>query len=716
MNIKSQSKIKVGILDPLGDNENPLTNQPYTEKYKSLAKAWSKLPAYDISQKAIKDIEDNRVTLVISGTGSGKTVLFPKYALHAGGYKNKIAITFPKRDIAKSSAAYAAATLDVELGRHVGYQYRGAETGSNTSETQLLYATDGTIVAKLLRDPKLSEYDTVIVDEAHERKVQIDFLLYLLRNTLRMRDDFKIIIMSATINPKIFEDYYKDFSFKKIEIGGKTNYPIKSIFLEKDMSYKESINKGFDILIDILKTTGKNSKNNDDESQDIIFFVTSSNEAKDICRRLTAHLSSVDQKGIITKHGDIFCVPIFSSSTAQSKDLATDKTKYKLKSNFYRKVVVATNVAESSLTIDGIKYVIDNGHELSSFYDPKYRSKILKKQYISKAQVKQRMGRSGRTSPGVCYHLYSEEVYKKVMLEYPEPSIRVNNIIMEIMRLLDMDNVKTLKRLNSIFAEFIEPPKKEYVDSAIVDLESLGMIKDKEITYLGSMVTKMPVNNIASSISIIYGHVYNCRSEVTNIISLMDNIKLNMGDMFIEPKRTLNKDLYLKEMKKFNKAKKIFMHPFGDHLSLLNIKLMFRKLENQDREKWCSGKYLKCKKIAKSVQDYKRIIGTIRKLDLSFEKINIYPRDDIEKMNLEDKILICLLMGHKLNTAIKSSNKDKYRTQQGFDTNLKISKDSFLNYQEEAPKNVFYSELFVNNNNGSLNIVSTISQKIIKNL
>jgi HrpA-like RNA helicase len=209
----------IGILDPDGKNLNPLNNNKYSKEYKNLAKKWKTFPAYENAKNLIKNIKDNNVILITSGTGSGKTVLIPKFCLHSFDYNAKIAITLPKQMIAKSAAEFSALTLDVNLGDEIAYEYKGSDKSLINSKNKLIYATDGTIVARLINDPLLKEYNAVIIDEAHERKVQIDFLLYLLKNVLENRNDFKLIIMSATINVDIFKDYFKKFKFIHEDIG-----------------------------------------------------------------------------------------------------------------------------------------------------------------------------------------------------------------------------------------------------------------------------------------------------------------------------------------------------------------------------------------------------------------------------------------------------------------------------------------------------------------
>ena len=297
----------VGILDPDGINLNPLTNEPYSELYKELAKKWKEFPAYKKASQILKSIEDNQIILITSGTGSGKTVLLPKFVLHTLNYKGKVAITLPKQLIAKSAAEFAAKTLDVKLGEEVGYQYKGSDKRHKSENTKLLYATDGTIVARLLNDIELKDFDAVVIDEAHERKVQIDFLLYLLRFTIEKRKDFKLIIMSATVNAEIFKSYFKDYSFSQLDIGGETNYPIESIFLTSDIG-DAYMSHGGTLIRKILQETSDG---------DILFFVASVNETKEICRKLRDFDDS------------LFCVELYSGIKPEVQDLAQDLNKYK---------------------------------------------------------------------------------------------------------------------------------------------------------------------------------------------------------------------------------------------------------------------------------------------------------------------------------------------------------------------------------------------------
>jgi len=709
----------IGILDPHGKNKNPLTNKEYSDNYKELAKIWSKFPAYQKVYDIIENIKNNQVILITSGTGSGKTVLIPKFTLHVYNYNGNIAITLPKQIIAKSAAAFSANTLDVTLGEEVGYQYKGSPKNSKSNKTKLLYATDGTIVARLLNDPLLTDFDAVIIDEAHERKIQIDFLLYLLRETIKKRPSFKLIIMSATINVDIFKNYFLEYKFKHIDIGGKTNYPIKSIFLEKSIEYKQAFNKGFNILIDILS-------NNYDK--DILFFITSTNEAFDICAKLHKYIKETDKDTCkITSDGNVFCIEVYAGMDTNKQTLAQDKDLYK-KNNFNRKVVIATNVAESSLTIDGIKYVIDLGYELNSSYDPNIRAHKLDRKIITQAQAKQRMGRSGRTEPGICYHLYTKNEFENIMEKYPSPDIRVSDISDSALKLLNLDNIKTTKKLLELLTKFIEPPKEIYIRDALNILTQLGLIKNNEITKLGEKVVDIS-NDPRIGLAIIFSKLYNCSIEIIKIIAMLEASKSNFGNIFIFPNTILKQKTdednitYKKRLeylnKKFDKVYKKFKHKYGDHISLLKLYDIFYKFYKKNKnnykklEDWGYKNFIKIDTLIKAYKNNFIKQNNIKKIDLNFNNLNIEKNNNILHANIDDRIIYCLFNSNRINIAVKSHT-NNYRTQYAKTIKINIDPKSFLSTNKILPKSVFYDKLFVIMNNANLNMVSKIPKKIDK--
>lgn len=659
---------KIGILDPEGKNLNPLTNEEYSDSYRDLGKVWSKFPAYADAEKTIESIKKNQVSLVVSGTGSGKTVLFPKYVLHALNYDSKIAITLPKKMIAKSAAEFAASTLDVEVGGPVGYQYRGSKKSARSDDTKLLYCTDGTLVARLINDPTLSDFNAVLVDEAHERKVNIDLLLYLLRNVLKNRPEFKVVIMSATIDINIFREYFSDFSFNALEIGGKTNYPIESIFLDKrpDIKGKKYLEKGIEIikmLIEKIKAEPKTAS--DSDVTGILFFVTSVSETQDICDVI----ANFDAESNV-------CISVYSSMDPMQEKLATDQDYFVQEigdAESKIKLVIATNVAESSLTIEGIKYVIDSGLELSSSYDGVNRVSILEKKLITHAQAKQRMGRTGRTGPGTCYHLYTKEDFESNMDRFPIPSIRSESITSEILRLMTMPMIDDVKGLREVLNDFIEPPDSKTVDSDIEYLEKLGMIDDQKLTELGEAVPDLQLEPEDAKTMIMAYRLFVTR-EALAIIMLMNECKHSISNLYTLPLDILDEEdeesrgEYRKRVerltKKFGKAKSEYDNRYGDLIGLLKVFYRYEELREADRKEkttasrkklsdWLYENFLKEKTLSYAYMSYLRMKRRIRPtLSRLQNETNLIPRveQDILDINSTYRILASFMYGYSENS------------------------------------------------------------------
>lgn len=673
----------IGILDPNGLNPNPLNNEPYSDDYKNLAKIWSSFPAYKERKKILKTLIDNQVTLIISQTGSGKTVLLPKFLLHVFDYKKKIAITLPKQIITKSSAEFSAKTLDVKLGDQVGYQFKGESKKSKN--TKLLYSTDGSIVSMLLHDPLLSEFDAVIIDEAHERKVQIDFLLLLLKNVLRNRPDFKLVIMSATINEKIFEAYFEEFKFKSLFLTGETLYPIEDIYLDFPIRENEYIDKSVEIVVDLV---------NKKDMGDVLVFITSSNEAFEICEKLQSKLG---QKTKLDINNNVFCVELYSGVSSKNQELATDATLYQQGRDkvFGRKVVVATNVAESSLTVDGIKFVIDNGWQLSSKFNPQLRARELNKERITKAQAKQRRGRAGRTSAGTCFHLYTLNEYNNFD-EFPEPNIRTEDITSDLLRLMNLPNIQNTKNLLELLTQFIEPPREAGITSSIQLLNDIGCIKDEKITALGIKISEFSGLDPQNVLALIVAHNYNCAYEVINVLAMMETSKYNVGSIFMSPKDQIRKKMYQKKSK--------FKTKSSDHLSLLTIfeKYTEQASKHDGGRKWCYDNFIRCDVMAKAKKYAKKLDQNYREVDLSTIKVEI--NEEVKNKSVQDRILYSFMTG--LQNQIAKKKGDYYETKYAKKYKIGVGKDSFL--ADKPPAKCIYSELFITRGMYNLNIVSTI--------
>jgi HrpA-like RNA helicase len=443
----------IGILDPEGVSNNPFTNEPYKNiyydqtknfskkntTYQKLASIWSKFPMYTKREEAINLIYDNNVVLVVSGTGSGKTVLTPKFALHCMNYQGRIAITNPKRTPTKENTLFSAMCMDVKVGSYIGMRYRDSEKSAYSSDCRLIYCTDGWILQLLQKDPLLMELDMVIIDEAHERNVNIDLLLLLLKQLVLKRPSFKLIIMSATIKTEIFSNYFptSQFKFAMLDAGQQPNHPIKSIYLNKPINKYDANgniidNNYFDVAVDKVVSLLKET-----DEGDILVFFPKKSDTTDGCSQLGIRLDRLNRE--LGKK--IYCASLTSSKkTKEEEEMVINSEKYKQNGKFGRKVVFATEVAESSITIDGLLYVIDTGLVNKLVYYSDKNMESLEMKFISKASHKQRRGRTGRTAPGTCFCLFTEEEYNKKFPEYTQSPILNTDLSKYLMTFLSNQN------------------------------------------------------------------------------------------------------------------------------------------------------------------------------------------------------------------------------------------------------------------------------------
>ena len=589
------------ILDINGKHNNFLNDKPLSSEYKKLAEKWSKLPMYTDKIKVKQFFEllnDCQVILLVSGTGSGKTVLVPKFVLKyaiSNGYTGKIAITNPKILTTVYNAEYGAKTLDVKLGNEVGYKYKGSPYNSVSDKTRLLYCTDGLILATILGgDILLSEYDGIIIDEAHERHVQIDFLLKLIKEIIPKRPEFKLIIMSATINSSVFRNYFNigTIKFGEMEVSGESNYQIKQFWL--DPTVKINKNNYLNIAIDKCFEIIKNSK-----SGDILIFVPTQRDAITGCKQLNDKCSKVF-KTTQKLCNKLFCIEVYSKMKKSNKDLAVNKDLYK-KKGYDRKIIFATNVAESSITIDGLIYVIDTGLELGNYYDVTDNSYVISKVNTSQAQVKQRIGRAGRTQEGFAYHLYTNNSFNTFKL-YPEPnisvidlteftlslfrySLTVKNMIILIKDMITVPKIEqilyALYKLYFIRAiKLIKPIKENETDTESIE-QSTSLISINKINWLnirsydkinesfngasttiGNLILKFKSSPPLSALAIIMSYYLNCQNEIIKLMAILEHTDGKFEQLFEYKKNDTDKVI-----KYFSK----YGQEGSDHLTILNI-------------------------------------------------------------------------------------------------------------------------------------------------
>jgi len=619
-----------GIYDPNGLYNNPFTNQPYQNLYANeltkdkqqktylfFAKIWSSKLVYQNKDIILESIINNQITLAKAGTGVGKTILIPRIAMHAFDYKEKVICTIPKKLPTRSTATFVAECMDVKLGEQVGYLYQGDNAiNKNGIETKLIFMTTGSLISSMVgSDPLLSEYKCVIIDEAHERSVQTDLLLLLLKKACLKRRDLKVIIMSATIDLDKFRNYFPKslYKFGEIDAGTETSFKIHPKFLDRPKDWKAT---AIDTTMKILKKTTQG---------DIMIFVKAKGDAVQLCAGLEKAMNDF-RKTLMIKYSrtkksqtkksqtyksrtkklsikiippqyeiNPYCAILDGKTSKKDTDIATSENQYKLLKDkngypYSRKIVITTNVAESSITVEGIVYVIDSGLEYSASYEPSMRVRALLEQNIAQSAVRQRMGRAGRTQTGYGIHLYNEKEYSRFD-EYPIPAIEKEDITTNILDLLRMNDVNTIKKLRNFLDEFISPPHEKFIINALNTLYALGAItsiqNEGQITPMGLALCKFRGLYPNFARSVIASHFYGCSRAVCDIIALATIADGRLDSIFVEYRedKKKSKEVNKKEYFKHKNIIKSYENQNGDYMSMLNAYRMYIKFALGLKEK-----------------------------------------------------------------------------------------------------------------------------------
>lgn len=567
-----------GILDPEGQYANPLTGYGYSSQYFMFSlgegleegkKPWSKMPVYNDRKIFFNKLHKANVLLVISTTGSGKTVLAPKLLLHYFDYNCQIAITIPKQKIVESAAGFAAKTLDVKLGEHVGYVHGNDKNHYNQKHSNLIYMTEGILLAQMTgSDPDLSRYSGVIIDEAHERSTNVDILLMLLKQLVKRRPEFKLIIMSATVNEKVFKDYYSvpGIEFARYEPTEQaTLFKIDHQFAPTHIPKQQATIELAKKMKEVLKRNGKH----------VIAFVATKAEADGLCRELREELEKSDQKPV--------CIKYYSSISKPDKklaDAADDGTLYDM--GHGRLIVAATNAVESSITISGTEYVLDTGMEFRVSFDPERMANVRGKTYSTQAQIKQRCGRTGRTNAGYCIRIYSKAQYNHFD-EFPEPTIKTENFTSNMLDIIGMKLTGNLTNGLALIQEMISPPDKLYLKHAINNLYYLGlMYKDGYLTPIGKIVRKFNKIEPELGLMVLASTAFKCTYEVSIIAAMMSVGGL---DQWVtepdENNKFRTKQGYITDMRRWSRE----FYDYGDPFVMLAIYMEYYNARNKD--KWC---------------------------------------------------------------------------------------------------------------------------------
>lgn len=436
------------------------------------------LPVSERRDEIAAAIAANQVVIVAGETGSGKTTQLPKICLELGrGIRGTIGHTQPRRLAARTVAARIAEELGTPLGEAVGYTVRFTDQASDRTLVKLM--TDGILLAEVQRDRRLLRYDTLIIDEAHERSLNIDFLLGYLRNLLPRRPDLKVVVTSATIEPERFARFFGDAPI--VEVSGRT-YPVEIRYRPLEVTVpvdgaedpddpdhevvRTELRDPTEAIIDAVAELETEPRG------DVLVFLSGEREIRDTAEALRA----------VTDPGHTEVLPLYARlpTAEQQKVFQPGRSA--------RRIVLATNVAETSLTVPGIRYVVDPGTARISRYSRRTKVQRLPIEPISQASAAQRAGRSGRTAPGVCIRLYSEEDFES-RPRYTDPEILRTNLAAVILQMaaLGFGDIEGFG--------FLDPPEARSIRDGVALLQELGAFdRAGELTEVGRRLAQIPVD------------------------------------------------------------------------------------------------------------------------------------------------------------------------------------------------------------------------------
>ena len=592
------------------------------------------LPISQRREEIAELIKNNQVLIVAGETGSGKTTQLPKICLELGyGSRGLIGHTQPRRIAARTVADRIASELKTTLGETVGYQVRFKDQSSDKTQVKLM--TDGVLLAEIQNDRLLSRYEVIIIDEAHERSLNIDFLLGLLKPLCKKRPDLKIIITSATID---LEKFAKHFSTNEkpapiIEVSGRT-YPVEVVYQTIDESGRALEDSITSAVEELIKGEQHGLYN---ANGDILVFCSGERDIRETANALRRANLNID------------VLPLYARLSVAEQNKV-------FKPSHKRKVVLATNVAETSITVPGIAYVIDPGLARISRYS--FRSKVqrLPIEEVSQASANQRMGRCGRVANGVCIRLYSEDNFKARAQFTPAEILRSNlaSVILQMRRL----GIKDIEHF-----DFLDTPDSRLLNDGIKLLQELNAIdKNHQLTPIGKQISIIPVDPRYARI-LAEANKLGCLRDALVVISVLS----------IQDPRERPAEFRQKADEK-HKATQHWQSDFFSYLYLWQLILNKREeLSNAQFKKYCSTNFLSISRVFEWRELYRQLATvakdlkwknpewktiTLPEADLLKEKRKSKAQFDNRYINMHKSLLSGLLS----NIATKDLDKDYQAT------------------------------------------------------
>ncbi|KAI0928125.1 hypothetical protein AcW2_004237 [Taiwanofungus camphoratus] len=546
----------------------------------SIQSARERLPIFKHREKLLYCVENYGTVIVVGQTGCGKTTQLPQY-LHEAGWSadgNVIACTQPRRVAATSVAGRVAAEVGSVLGDEVGYIIR-FEDVSDKERSRILYMTDGMLFRETLLDPLLSRYSVIMIDEAHERSIYTDLMLGILKKIRRKRPSLRLIISSATLDATSLLDYFTAGNSSDeatiVSLEGRM-YPVQVAYLQEPAP--DYVHKAAEVVWSIHLQQG---------SGDILVFLTGREEIDRCLEELADLLPTLPRNAMRLK-----LLALHAGLTTEEQLSVFEPAE-----RGSRKVIISTNIAEASVTIESIKFVVDSGFVKIRTYNPTTSLSSLVTVPVSQASATQRAGRAGRTSAGICYRLYPQNVFDKLPLTTP-PEITRTDLTTPILQLKSLGIDDLMK------FEWVSSPPAESVLRALEGLHAAGMIGDDgRLTVTGEKVAECPVEvNIARML--FMSKEYKCGEEILTIAAMTA-----IQDVFMIPEGAAGALAEL-ERRKFTAEE-------GDHLTLLNAYNAFTRYGRSSS--WCKSHALSFRAMSRAISIRSQLKKYMQRFGLPLE-------------------------------------------------------------------------------------------------
>ncbi|XP_039125484.1 probable pre-mRNA-splicing factor ATP-dependent RNA helicase DEAH9 isoform X2 [Dioscorea cayenensis subsp. rotundata] len=560
--------------------------------YSTLERQRQRLPVFKYRTAILYLVENHATTIIVGETGSGKTTQIPQFLKEAGWAEGGriIACTQPRRLAVQSVSARVAEEMGVKLGEEVGYTIR-FEDVTNPGVTMIKFLTDGVLLREMMDDPLLTKYSVIMVDEAHERSISTDILLGLLKKIQRRRPELRLIISSATIEARSMSNFFHDRKRNQgdaandsapntvpaiLSVEGK-GFTVEIYYLEEPCS--SYLQAAVDTVLSI---------HDKEPVGDILVFLTGQDDID-----AAVQLINENAQDHRSHSSGLLVLPLYSGLSRSDQDLIfapTPKGK--------RKVVISTNIAETSLTLDGVVYVVDSGFSKQRFYNPITDIENLVVAPISKASARQRAGRAGRVRPGKCFRLYTEEYFMKEMSAEAIPEMQRSNLVGSVIQL------KSLGIDNILGFDWPASPPPESMVRALEVLYSLGVLdEDAKLTSpTGFQVAEIPLDPMISKM-ILSANTYECTEEIIIIAAV-----LSMQSIWVSARGV---------QKEFDEAKLRFAAAEGDHVTYLNVYKGF--IQSGKSSQWCYKNYINYHAMKKVVDIREQLSKLLKRFGMSLK-------------------------------------------------------------------------------------------------